>query len=133
MRTDVAEAHVRDVDVVGRVAVGRQPGQVVDRADEVRPFTRARVVEHLERHESGPAGATPTTPIAVGGRGDDAGDVRPVAVAVLRRPGGHAVAAEADVEVGDEVRVGQVDAGVEDRDADAVTGEAGAGALGWVG
>ena len=121
-RSDVAEAHVRDAHVVRRVAVGRQAGQVVDRADQIRPFTGTLVVEHLERHEPRLGGhADDAQPVR--GRGDDPGDVRAVAVAVLRRTGRHAVAAERGVEVRDEVGMGEIDPGVQDRDLDAGPGE----------
>ena len=123
-RAGIAEAHVGNADVVRRITVGHQPGEVVDRADQVRPLALARVVEHLDRHDPRRR-CDPDDPVAVGGRGDDPGDMRPVPVTVLRRAGRDAVPAEPDVEVRDQVRVGEVDAGVEDRDADASAGEAG--------
>ena len=78
------------------------------------------VVEDLDRDRSR-LGATPMTPIPLSAAATMPGDVGPVAVAVLRRPGAHAVRARGAMSrFGDEVRVGQVDARVEDRDADAL-------------
>ncbi len=100
-------------------------GQVVDAADEVRPLAVAGVVEDLDRHDPRLRRDADDADAVAADRRDDAGDVRPVSVAVLWRAGADAVEAEPDVEVGHEVRMGQVDAGVEDGDPYAGSGEAG--------
>src|SRR6185295_396716 len=112
-----AEAHVDDVHVVVGIAVGREAGHVVDTADDVRPVPLARVAQDLDRDEAGGRGNADDPDVVARLGRDDPGDVGPVTVAVLGRTGVVAVATERAVDIRDEVRMREVDPGIEDGDA----------------
>ncbi len=108
----LAEAHVDH----GGDAVRGEGGDVVEAADDLGVGAVPGTVEHLRRDDRGLGGDTDPA-CAVVGRRRDAGDVGAVALVVLgdgaRRD---AVDRVAEVEMGHQVGVVGVDAGVEDSD-----------------
>ena len=113
----LAPAHRCDVDVVGRIGVGVETDHLVEPAQDQRLGRVARVVEDLDRHQCR-LRRDAHHPDPVHRRCRGAGDVRAVAVAVVGRQRRiDAVLAAGHVDVRGQVRMGEIDAGVDDRDA----------------
>ncbi len=111
-RTGTAQAHVGHLDVVGRIAVGPRTGHPVDPADHLGGRASPGGIENLGGEDLGPRHHADDAQTVVLGP-DRAGDVGAVAVVVVGR------AARADAvaaALGDEVRVVEIDAGVDHRD-----------------
>ena len=110
----VAPTHVGDIDVVGRARVGIEGDDPVHAAQDERLGAIAGVVEHFDRHQ-GRLGRDADDADVVEWRCGCTGDVRAVAVAVVRRDFiVEAIEARIGVDAFREVWVIQIDPGVDD-------------------
>ena len=96
---------------------------MIDAAHDGGRRAIARIVQDLDRDDPGRRRDADDADPVVGDTGRGAGDVRSVPVPIFGRSGAHAVLSTRGVDIGSEIGMIQVDAGIEDGDRNAGAAE----------